>query len=143
MRSYSDVFMGNKKLRKSIEKSKKEIITALNAALSKNGELAVLEMKKIVRKPYPDSEKNKRAKHSDYNMIVSKMLGELYEVSGTSSGSETYPFTIGENGAKLRKVQDKIINHDFINKEDVDSVYRIYKEFLPEKAAGMKLKLAR
>ncbi len=127
--------MGNKKIFKEIRKSNRtnaELIDALRRIIAIND---------VVPRKKPDKEINSKVKRQDsssstvaHNQRIAKMIGELYEDSGTSGSTGGYPYAVGEDAYMLRRVQDRLMSNLPISKDEANIVLRVYKKAFPKNA---------
>ncbi|MGC8479070.1 MAG: hypothetical protein ACP5M9_00135 [Candidatus Micrarchaeia archaeon] len=132
--------MGNKKLRKIIKKSNRELVEQLKEELLKIANGKVSNALVQSRRKNGNDETVSLTSKIDYAKPVSKMIGDLYErMSGTSSEGESYTFAVGNDAMLLKTVQNKLLNQQPVLKDDAKTVYEIYKKFFPKEAEKIKI----
>ena len=136
--------MGNKKIRRIIQKSNEELLDTIRKEILK---ITIAGTSKAIKQSLRDGvQQNAKAKKTmthlevDYTRQVSKMIGDLYErMSGTSSEGESYTFAIGGDANLLKKMQNRLLRHELIPIEDAKTVYTIYKRFFPTEAEKIQI----
>ena len=137
--------MKTKKMEKLLDKQRKQLIRDLNNAINVNSDRTrkILRELKSTRTTFDckkDEIKSKNTIHQK-NMVIDKMIRELYFISGTSSGSEEYVHMIGEDAILLKSIKDNLSNNVPISDSDINKLYKIYRKFFPDSAAQFKDKL--
>ena len=136
--------MGNKKIRKIIQKSNEELLGTLRKEILK---ITIVGTSKAIKQSLRgNSQQNAGARKTNANLEidctrpVSKMIGDLYErLSGTSSEGESYTFAIGRDAVLLKKIQNKLLRQEPIFIEDAKMVHAIYKKFFPQEAEKIQI----
>lgn len=136
--------MGNKKIRRIIQKSNEELLDTLRKEILK---ITIIGTSKAIKQSLRSSnqqktsaKKTKTTLEVDCTKPVSKMIGDLYEkMSGTSSEGESYTFAIGRDAVLLTKIQNELLHQKPISVEDAKTVHSIYKRFFPSEAEKIQI----
>lgn len=137
--------MGNKKIRRIIQKSNEELLDKLRKEILK---VTIVGTSKAIKQSLRSNNNNQQTNEGKTNPVLkvdftgptSKMIGDLYErMSGTSSEGESYTFAVGKDATLLASMQNKLLKQKPISRDDAKKVYDIYKRFFASEAEKIKL----